>query len=92
MEAGLRDVCSAIGIDPCKAVETTFYDIDPKTGLAVYSGEWPFVGRVIDEITVHKAYWGFSRGLTPQAEFGEIQAFVLFSILLPWSLSESPPK
>ncbi len=92
MDADLRDVCSTIGVDPFKAVETTFYNIDPETGLAIYSGECPFVGRLFDEITVHKSYWGFSRGLVPQDAFGDTQAVVHFSILLPWILSESPPK
>ena len=92
MDAALRDTCATIGIDPFKAVETTYYDIDPKTGLAIYSGECPFVGRLIDEITVSKSYWSFSRGLVAQDEFGDTQAAVHFSVLLPWILSEPPPK
>ncbi|HTW82496.1 MAG TPA: hypothetical protein VMD91_00335 [Candidatus Sulfotelmatobacter sp.] len=64
-----RDVlvaCETIGIDVSKAIETTMYLVDGSTGLALYSGQFPFVGRLIADSSVQRQSWGFR---SPRLQF-----------------------
>lgn len=92
IDRAVLEVCATIGIDSFKAIETTFYDMDPETGLAYYGAQYPFVGQVIAHVVNKTGYWGFSYSVPHQDTFGAEQAEISFSFCLPWVRPEPPPK